>query len=87
MRYTVPGIPKIFSELRPTICFSEWAVKSDRFALNKKNRAGFEKSIRHYFKNFSYNKSRENELSQDEFVKFWVDLYALFDKAGFTRCK
>ena len=30
--------------------------------------------------NFNYDKTKENELNQDEFVKFWADLYALFEK-------
>ena len=30
--------------------------------------------------NFNYDKTKENELNEDEFVKFWADLYALFEK-------
>merc|ERR1711935_76170 len=31
-------------------------------------------------KNFNYDKTRENELNEKEFVFFWGDLYALFAK-------
>ena len=28
----------------------------------------------------NYGKSKPGELNEDEFIKFWADLYALFDK-------
>ena len=28
----------------------------------------------------NYGKSKPGELNEEEFVKFWADLYALFDK-------
>ena len=34
----------------------------------------------HYLKNFNYDKTRENELNEKEFINFWSDLYALFEK-------
>ena len=35
---------------------------------------------KHYFCNFNYDKTKTNELNETEFVKFWSDFYALFDK-------
>ena len=28
----------------------------------------------------NYDKQKEGELNEEEFVKFWADFYALFDK-------
>ena len=36
-----------------------------------------------YLKSFNYNKTKDDELSEDEFINFWVDLYALFAKEQF----
>ena len=35
---------------------------------------------KHYLANFNYDKTKENELNEDEFVKFWADIYSLFEK-------
>ena len=35
---------------------------------------------KHYFGTFNYDKTKPNELNETEFVKFWSDFYALFDK-------
>merc|ERR1719422_779624 len=48
--------------------------------LNKRSMGDFQASMKHYLDNFNYDKTKENELNQDEFVKFWADLYALFEK-------
>merc|ERR1712004_935452 len=40
----------------------------------------FVKSLNHYLSKMNYGKSKPGELNEDEFVKFWADLYALFDK-------
>ncbi|CBY30701.1 unnamed protein product [Oikopleura dioica] len=33
-----------------------------------------------YLEKLNYGKEKPGELNEDEFVKFWADLYALFDK-------
>ncbi|CBY07288.1 unnamed protein product [Oikopleura dioica] len=40
----------------------------------------FVKSLNHYLSKMNYGKSKPGELNEEEFVKFWADLYALFDK-------
>ena len=41
----------------------------------------FSKKIqKHYLKHLNYATERENELNKTEFVSFWADVYALFDK-------
>ena len=52
-------------------------IPSDVVYLNIKLQLRFKK---HYLDNFNYDKTKENELNEDEFVKFWADLYALFEK-------
>ena len=55
-------------------------VESKKFNLNKRSLADFQTSMKHYLKNFNYDKTRENELNEKEFVAFWGDLYAIFEK-------
>ncbi|CAG5102077.1 Oidioi.mRNA.OKI2018_I69.chr1.g133.t1.cds [Oikopleura dioica] len=40
----------------------------------------FNASMTRYLNKLNYGKEKPGELSEDEFVKFWADLYALFDK-------
>merc|ERR1711953_367682 len=40
----------------------------------------FIKSLNHYLAKMNYGKTKPGELNEEEFVKFWADLYALFDK-------
>ena len=35
---------------------------------------------KHYLDTMNYDKQKEGELNEEEFVKFWADFYALFDK-------
>ena len=55
-------------------------VENKKFNLNKRSMGDFQASMEHYMKNFNYDKTRENELNEKEFVFFWGDLYALFAK-------
>jgi len=55
-------------------------VENKKFNLNKRSMADFQASMKHYLKNFNYDKTRENELNEKEFVFFWADLYAIFAK-------
>ena len=49
----------------------------------------FNAAMNRYLKKLNYGKEKPGELNEDEFVKFWADLYALFDKidknGGFWR--
>ena len=60
--------------------YSAFMVESKKFKLNKRSLSDFQSSMSHYLKNFNYDKTRENELNEKEFVNFWSDLYALFEK-------
>jgi hypothetical protein len=40
----------------------------------------FNAAMNRYLKMLNYGKEKPGELNEDEFVKFWADLYALFDK-------
>lgn len=59
---------------------SAYMVENKKFNLNKRSMADFQASMKHYLKNFNYDKTRENELNEKEFVFFWADLYAIFAK-------
>ena len=50
-------------------------IKLGVYSLNQ-----FEASVRHYLEMMSYDKTRENELNESEFIKFWIEFYDLFDK-------
>jgi Ca2+-binding EF-hand superfamily protein len=51
------------------------AIKLGKNTLNE-----FQASMKHYLDNFNYDKTKDNELNETEFVNFWSDLYAIFAK-------
>merc|ERR1711953_953451 len=54
--------------------------ESGAIKLGKNTIKEFQASMKHYLDNFNYDKTKENELNEKEFVSFWSDLYAVFDK-------
>ena len=59
---------------------SAYMSKNGQIKLGIYNLDQFEVSVRHYLQRMSYDKTRENELNESEFVKFWIGVYDLFDK-------
>merc|ERR1712241_320026 len=47
----------------------------------------FVKSLNHYLSKMNYGKSKPGELNEEEFVKFWADLYDLFVKDELRQIK
>merc|ERR1711868_218737 len=58
----------------------EFLVKDGQLKLGSKSQKEFNTAIKHYLDTMNYDKRKEGELNEEEFVKFWADFYALFDK-------
>ena len=64
---------------------STFMSKNGQIKLGIYNLDQFEASVKHYLELMTYDKTRENELNESEFVKFWIGVYDLFDKIDKNR--
>ena len=62
------------------LVFSQFMSENGQIKLGIYNIADFQASVVHYLKLMDYDKTRENELNESEFIKFWLGVYDLFDK-------
>merc|ERR1712179_816979 len=59
-------------------CANTW-LRTDRSSWAKKQQQ-FSSAMARYLDKLNYDKEKKGELNEEEFVKFWADFYALFDK-------
>jgi hypothetical protein len=59
---------------------SKFLAKKGFIKNSDSSKENFNAAMNRYLKKLNYGKEKPGELNEDEFVKFWADLYALFDK-------
>lgn len=59
---------------------SKFLAKKGFIKNSDSSKKDFNSAMNRYLEKLNYGKEKPGELNEDEFVKFWADLYALFDK-------